>query len=78
MAKVKVTVGYNYYIMDESAAFALFKGVNGATVERLDSSYSSELKVTVYKVTPMESGFLSMSAVSDQDYAMWKLAGASV
>ena len=64
--------------MDEAAAFALFKGVNGATVERLESSYNSELKVTVYKTTSVESGFMSISAVSNEDYAMWKLAGASV
>tara|TARA_R110000868_G_scaffold23245_1_gene94041 strand:+ start:128 stop:364 length:237 start_codon:yes stop_codon:yes gene_type:complete len=77
MAKVKVTIGYIYYVMDEGPAFALFKAINGSTVERLDSKYDADSKTNIYKTLPVEAGFLSLSAVSNEDYAIWKLTGAS-
>lgn len=77
MAKVKMMIGYQPYIMDESAAFALFKAMNGASIEKLESSYNSETKSSTYYVQPMENGMITISSVSNEDYAVWKLAGAS-
>lgn len=77
MAKVKVKVGYTDYIMDDSAAWALFKAMNGSGVERLESSYSSETKTSTQYIKSVDEGFISLHSVAEEDYAMWKLAGAS-
>lgn len=77
MAKVKVMIGYQPFIVDESAAFALFKAMNGALVERLESTYNSETKTHTYSVQGIDQGFVTLSNVADEDYAVWKLAGAS-
>ncbi len=77
MAKVKVQIGYNCYVMDEGPAFALFRAMNGTTIERFDTTYDSDTKTARHKVTPQESGFITLHSVSDDDYAIWKLAGVS-
>lgn len=77
MAKAKIRIGYTDYIMDEDAAFALFKAMNGKMVERLENQYNSDTKTHTKFVRGLEDDYLVMTNVPDEDYAMWKLAGAS-
>ncbi len=76
MAKVKVRVGYTDYVMDDEAAFALFRSLNGADVERVESSYNSETKTQTMYIKSVD-GFLTLQSIAAEDYAVWKLAGAS-
>jgi hypothetical protein len=77
MPKVKVRIGYTDYMMDEEPAFALFKALNGPTVERLEATYDSATKHSGHKLIEQDAGFVTLHSVSKAEYAIWKLAGAS-
>jgi hypothetical protein len=78
MKKVTMKIGYRTLILDEAVGFVLFKAMNGATIEELESSYNLEAGVNVYYAKQLPSNdFITMTAVADEDYAMWKLTGAS-
>lgn len=76
--KTKLVIGYTTYIMDEDAAITLFKALNGTNIEKLESKYVNATKTTLYFVKPLEKGLATLESVSADDYAVWKLAGASI
>lgn len=76
--KTKLVIGYTSYIMDEDVAITLFKALNGANIEKLESIHNSDTKTTLYFVKSLDKGLATLESVSADDYAVWKLAGASI
>lgn len=78
MKKITMKIGYRTLILDQEVGFMLFKAMNGVTIEELESTYNSESGTNVYYAKQLPSNdFITMTAVADEDYAMWKLTGAS-
>lgn len=76
--KVKVIINYETYIMDAAAALAMFKVLSGVEVERLTSKYNSGSDTSIYYVEQISGGFVKLENIRPTDYAVWKLAGASL
>ncbi len=76
--KVKVTINYITYVMDDDIGIALFKAFADNKVERLSAKYDDGTRMNIYYTEPISNGQITLSNILPEDYAIWKLAGASL
>lgn len=77
MNKVKMRIGYTNLVMDADAALKVFNLLNSGTLYEYHTDYvkNDEGKsVSVEKIKPCNDN-VSVTGVSPEAYAMWKLAG---
>lgn len=77
MNKVKMRIGYTNLVMDADAALKVFNLLNSGTLYEYQTDYvkNDEGKsVCVEKIKPCNDN-VSVTGVTPEAYAMWKLAG---
>ena len=75
MKKVIIKMGYRQLVLDQEVGLALFKIMDGVTIEDLESRFELDYKKNIFYVKPVINNFLTITSVPDEHYAMWKLAG---
>ena len=75
--KVCLSIGYHELILDHDAAYTLFDALNSGELHLLDSDYvkDDEGRNVVVKKLKTFNEKVTMKGVSQEEYAMWKLAG---
>lgn len=76
--KMILTINYTDYVLDESAAIALFKLLNTTHMEMMDSKWDSVNKVSTHYLTEVKPGNVKLMVMPPDRYAVLKLATAAI
>lgn len=77
--KVVLSIGYHELVIDSNVAYTLFDTLNSGEVLLLDTDYvkNDEGQTVTVKKLKHFNDRVTMKGVSQEEYAMWKLAGVS-